>query len=122
MYIYIRGTDSFSFRRLLKTRLFSEYLYTQRIGGIILYKFTYLPMVMVIGNDMAVYVASRLGRRPKRLKNASPSESQVSKPATSVKPHMIAPQPPQLGLLPLSMAELQVRVLHYLRLYRLTDY
>jgi len=65
----------------------------------------------VYGTDMTAFAASRLGRRPKRLKRLSFSEAESSKPAASLKPLMIAPQPPQLGLLPLSMAELEVTTL-----------
>jgi len=68
--------------------------------------------VDVNGADVTARVlASRLGRRPKRLKNASVSEAESTKLATSVKPLTIAPQPAHLGLLPLSMAELEVRLL-----------
>ena len=55
-----------------------------------------------------VVVASRLGRRPKRLKAHYGSETKVQVPA---KPITIAPQPGPLftSKLPLSMAELEVK-------------
>ena len=60
-------------------------------------------------DDVCVCVlASRLGRRPKRLKNSCVSES-----VKPVKAYAVAPQPTQLGLLPLSVTELEVvNVIH----------
>ena len=61
---------------------------------------------------MVAFVASRLGRRPKRLKNLSSSESSNSKCSVPVKPRAVVSPPSHLGLLPLSMAELEVSLSH----------
>jgi len=66
----------------------------------------------ILTHIIFAYVASRLGRRPKRLKNASVSELEGRKTSTSVTPLMQIPQTPQLGLFTLSVAELEVSMLY----------
>jgi hypothetical protein len=57
-----------------------------------------------------ISAASRLGRRPKRLKAHYSAEAKNTLPAKQV---TIAPQPLFASKLPLSMAELEVKTLLY---------